>query len=188
MTSTPTSTTAWTSSTRTSCPTTRPAVRCTCRRTAAAASSCRRCWRRGRLPTNFRGLFGFESWHGDTGTWLDYVADRPTARHSAQQTGLNADLAQLETINAAGGSRDEITRRQLDYLRDHGFHFVAFGGSGNYAAEVRRLRQGILDWFADRTIQRRLRDATDGRHEVLDRLWTNYQANAFSGSTHTNAL
>jgi hypothetical protein len=144
--------------------------------------------RRGRLPTNFRGLFGFESWHGDTGTWLDYVADRPSARHSAQQTGLNADLAQLETINAAGGSRDEITRRQLDYLRDHGFRFVAFGGSGNYAAEARRLRQGILDWFADRTIQRRLRDATDGRHEVLDRLWTNYQANAFSGSTHTNAL
>jgi len=48
--------------------------------------------------------------------------------------------------------------------------------------------RAILDWFADRRIRARLTAATGGRSDVLDRLWSNYQANAFSGSTHSNAL
>jgi hypothetical protein len=123
----------------------------------------------GRLPKRYRfgGVFGFESFHGDLGTWSKLVTDR-----------LDADLATLEALN------DE--KAQLAYLRAQGFRFAAFGGSNTgYTNRVTALRNAILDWFKKR--QDRLKKATARKAGVLDQLWRNYQA-IYAKQAHMAAL
>jgi hypothetical protein len=132
-----------------------------------------------RLPANFAGMFGFESWHNDVGTWESYLTDR-----------LNKELKELERLRSnTTATDDQIAAAQLAYLRDHGFRFVGFGGSGGasgYAGKARHLRQTIIDWFT--RSQPKLAAATGGHADVLAQLWANFQANFFAGSTHMNAL
>jgi hypothetical protein len=101
---------------------------------------------------------------------------------------LDVDLRALERLRGAGGTDSDVSAAQVRYLRDEGFRFAAFGGSGKgYAARVRALRQAILGWFADRRRRRRLRAATGGRTDVLNQLWRNYQAN-YAEEAHMAAL
>jgi hypothetical protein len=124
-----------------------------------------------RLPSRFGGVFGFESIHGGghASTWTKLARDQ-----------LDKDLIELELRTGDGTA-------QLDYLRKS-FRFAAFGGTRSYKAHVRTVRRGILDWFADARRQRRLQAATGGRADVLNQLWSNYQAQTFERSTHMNAL
>jgi hypothetical protein len=124
-----------------------------------------------RLPSRFGGVFGFESIHGGghASTWTKLAREQ-----------LDKDLAELELRQGDGAA-------QLAYLRKS-FRFAAFGGTRSYKAHVRTVRRGILDWFADPRRQRRLQAATAGRVDVLNQLWSNYQAQTFEKSTHMNAL
>jgi hypothetical protein len=124
-----------------------------------------------RLPRRFAGVFGFESIHGGghASTWTKLAREQ-----------LDKDLLELELRKGDGAA-------QLAYLRGS-FRFAAFGGTRSYKAHVRAVRNGILDWFADAGRQRRLQAATGGRADVLNQLWSNYQAQTFERSTHMNAL
>jgi hypothetical protein len=124
-----------------------------------------------RLPKRFGGVFGFESIHGGdhASTWTKLAREQ-----------LEKDLLELELRKGDGAA-------QLAYLRSS-FRFAAFGGTRSYKAHVRAVRKGILDWFADARTQRRLQAATGGRADVLNQLWSNYQAQTFERSTHMNAL
>lgn len=124
-----------------------------------------------RLPKRFGGVFGFESVHGGghASAWTKLAREQ-----------LDKDLEQLENLKGDGAA-------QLAYLRKS-FRFAAFGGTRSYKAHVRKVRKGILDWFADPRRQRRLQAATGGRPDVLNQLWSNYQAQTFERSTHMNAL
>ena len=104
----------------------------------------------------FGGVFAFESFHSfDMKAWQKLIRGH-----------LKNDLGHLK-------ERRRSARRQLEYLRDEGFHFVAFGGFGGYAGRVTTLRRTILDWFAENRLV--LRDVVDDSR-VLDTLWRNYQA------------
>ena len=134
----------------------------------------------GRLPRHLLGVFGFESFHGDTPTWIAFVTQH-----------LDDDLRTLERQRAEGSqqgsSADQIFATQASELRDRGFRFVALSGDfGDYARRTGTLRKAIAQWF--QTQRARLRSATGGRHELLDQLWANYQAQVFPDSTHMNAL
>jgi hypothetical protein len=124
-----------------------------------------------RLPRRFAGVFGFESIHGGghASTWTRLAREQ-----------LDKDLLELELRKGDGAA-------QLAYLRG-GFRFAAFGGTRSYKAHVRAVREGILDWFAEAAGQRLLQAATGGRADVLNQLWSNYQAQTFERSTHMNAL
>jgi hypothetical protein len=104
----------------------------------------------------FGGVFAFESFHGD-----DIKAWQRMIRGH-----LDADLAQLRT-------RRRAARAQLEYLRNEGFRFAAFGGFGGYRGRVTTLRGTILDWFAKHRAD--LREVVDDSR-VLDLMWRNYQA------------
>jgi hypothetical protein len=124
-----------------------------------------------RLPQRFGGVFGFESIHGGghASTWTKLAREQ-----------LDKDLLALGLRKGDGAA-------QLAYLRGS-FRFAAFGGTRSYKAHVRAVRKGILDWFAETARQRRLQAATGGRADVLNQLWSNYQAQTFERSTHMNAL
>lgn len=128
------------------------------------------------LPARFGGVFGFESFHGDIDTWRAFLSRK-----------LDEALAKLESLRAAGGVAAGITRDQLAYLRgSDSFRFIAFAGLGGYATRVKLLRDTLLGWWKGKAA--RLVAASGGDTSVLDQLWSNFQAQTFSGSTHVNAL
>jgi hypothetical protein len=134
-----------------------------------------------RLPTRFGGVFGFEAIHKDHAeAWAKLAIDQ-----------LNHAVDELQKIRDDGTNRkqseDEIAAAQLAYVRG-GFRFAAFGGGGYYSVYIRDVRRTIRDWFKDAKIRARLKSVTGGRTDILDQLWTNYQAKFFAGSTHMNAL
>lgn len=102
------------------------------------------------------GVFAFESFHSaDIEAWQKIITNH-----------LDADLKELKT--RAAGSAD-----QLSYLRDSGFRFAAFAGSGGYTANLTTLRKTVLAWFSNH--EGALDAATGGNADILNMLWRNYQ-------------
>ena len=102
------------------------------------------------------GVFAFESFHGaDIEAWQKIITNH-----------LDADLKELGT-RAAGSAE------QVSYLRDDGFRFAAFAGSGGYTGNLTTLRKTVLDWFSKH--KGALNAATGDNADVLNLLWRNYQ-------------
>lgn len=102
------------------------------------------------------GVFAFESFHGaDIEAWQKIITNH-----------LDSDLKELRT--RAAGSAD-----QLSYLRDDGFRFAAFAGSGGYTANLTTLRKTVLAWFSNH--KGALDSATGSNADILNLLWRNYQ-------------
>jgi hypothetical protein len=102
------------------------------------------------------GVFAFESFHGaDIEAWQKIITNH-----------LDVDLKEL-------GARAAGSAEQLSYLRDNGFRFAAFAGSGGYTANLTTLRKTVLGWFGKH--KGALDAATGGSADVLNLLWRNYQ-------------
>lgn len=134
-----------------------------------------------RLPARLGGVFGFETIHKDhSDAWAKLATDQ-----------LDHAVDELKKIRDEGikqkQSEDKIAADQLAYVRG-GFRFAAFGGGNYYSFHTRAVRQKIREWFENPKANARLKAVTGGRADILDQLWTNYQAKFFAGSTHMNAL
>ena len=114
------------------------------------------------------GVIAFESFHSADVGRLEKIIEHH----------LDADLAKLKERPA--GSAD-----QLSYLRDDGFRFAAFAGSGGYTANLTKLRKTVLAWFDKHKGE--LAAATAGKAEILNMLWRNYQV-TFDEAGHMAAL
>lgn len=144
-----------------------------------------------KFPARFRGVFGFESYHG-----TDIRGKEPTGDIKKWKTvakdRLERDLEALEAKRAEGtkdgDSADQIFRKQRDHLRNEGFRFTIFGGGARYGKGAREIRETILDWFANKQNSERLKKATGGRAEIINQLWLNYQARGFDENGHMTAL
>jgi hypothetical protein len=102
------------------------------------------------------GVFAFESFHGaDIEAWQKIITNH-----------LDADLKELGT-RAAGSAE------QLNYMRDNGFRFAAFAGSGGYTSNLTTLRKTVLAWFSKH--KSALDAATGGNADIRNLLWRNYQ-------------
>jgi hypothetical protein len=62
---------------------------------------------------------------------------------------------------------------------------MAFGGSPGYKAGLVKIRTAMLEWWERNA--RRLKAAAGPHAEILDVLWTHYQAQLMDDSTHYNA-
>ncbi len=127
------------------------------------------------LPARLRGIFLFESWHKDVDEYIAWTTDR-----------MDTDLRVLEMTRKqiADASDDEIFAAQSIYLEE-GMRVLAFGGSKGYKAGLVKIRTAMLEWW-DRNAKR-LKAAAGPHTEILDVLWTHYQAQLMDDSTHYNA-
>ena len=129
-----------------------------------------------RLPSNFAGVFSFESIHSDLPTWTTFVLGH-----------LDADLTELQRLQTTTPDPALLLQAQQNYLTGSGFRFVAMARSvSDYGARVRAVRAAIVDWFGRHASD--LSTATGGQNSVQDLLWANYQAVAASPGDHTAAL
>lgn len=127
------------------------------------------------LPARLRGLFLFESWHGDVDEYIAWTIER-----------MDTDLRVLEMTRKQipDATDDEIFAAQSIYLEE-GMRVMAFGGSKGYKRGLTKIRTAMLEWW-DRNAKR-LKAAAGTRTEILDVLWTHYQAQLMDDSTHYNA-
>jgi hypothetical protein len=127
------------------------------------------------LPARLRGLFLFESWHGDVDQYIAWITER-----------MDSELRVLELTRKqiADATDDEIFAAQSIYLEE-GMRVMAFGGSKGYKNGLVKIRTAMLEWW-DRNAKR-LKAAAGPHPEILDTLWTHYQAQLMDDSTHYNA-
>jgi hypothetical protein len=127
------------------------------------------------LPARLRGILLFESWHKDVDQYIAWIVDR-----------MDTDLRVLELTRRqiADATDDEVFLAQSIYLEE-GMRVMAFGGSPGYKAGLVKIRTAMLEWW-DRNAKR-LKAAAGSHAEILDVLWTHYQAQLMDDSTHYNA-
>ena len=127
------------------------------------------------LPARLRGLFLFESWHGDIDQYIAWIIER-----------MDTDLRVLELTRKQipDATDDEIFAAQSIYLEE-GMRVMAFGGSKGYKRGLTKIRTAMLEWWERNA--KRLKAAAGPRAEILDVLWTHYQAQLMDDSTHYNA-
>jgi hypothetical protein len=127
------------------------------------------------LPARLRGVFLFESWHKDVDEYIAWITDR-----------MDTDLRVLEMTRKqiADATDAEIFAAQSIYLEE-GMRVMAFGGSKGYKPGLVKIRTAMLEWWERNA--KRLKGAAGPHAEILDVLWTHYQAQLMDDSTHYNA-
>jgi hypothetical protein len=126
------------------------------------------------LPARLAGVFLFESWHKDVDEYIRWIKGR-----------MDADLKALESkLKMPDATDDGIFAAQSDYL-ENGLRVMAFGGSESYKKGLVKIRDAMLTWWESHAT--RLKAAAGPHTEVLDVLWTHYQAQLMDDSTHYNA-